>query len=129
MYEIVKIEAKVLYRYQDGFKEFFSIPYLLTYTITRETNKSYFIKSDFYLKGKHWEGEKRVPKKGMNIFAFDSKRKALYNFLKRKEKQREIFIKGIEKTSCYIAWTKNELMLMDKIEKENPISKLLEQIK
>ena len=77
MYEIIKIEPKVLYRYQDGFEEFFSIPYLLTYTITRETNKSYFIKTTFYLRGKYWEGEKRVPKKGKNIFAFDSKKSSL----------------------------------------------------
>lgn len=109
MYEIVKVEPKVLYRYRDGDAEISTFTggiikvttVLEQYKVVRETEKSYFIS--------YWCDEvKRVSKTGQNIFAWDTEEKALYNFLKRKEAQVRILTSKLDKAKMCLSWAKDK---------------------
>lgn len=124
MYEIMKIKQpdKVLYRYTDGWYEThlgFIIkahPMLQTFPVKRETEKSYFIED--------W-GDRRVPKKGKNIYAWDTKKKALFNYYKRKERHLKFLERNIKRAEANRTWAEKELNKIETYKAENPTSTLL----
>lgn len=124
MYEIMNIKqpGKVLYRYTDGWYEThlgFIIkghPMRQTFPVIKETEKSYFIKD--------W-GIRRVPKTGKNIYAWDTEKKALFNYLKRKEKHKQILERNVKRAEANRKWAEEELSKIEKHETENPVSTLL----
>jgi hypothetical protein len=86
IFEIQKLESgidqKKLYRYVDPYYwDPQEEPRLEKYEVTRETPKGYWI-GGLYQQEKKW-----VPKSGKNIFAFESEKDAMYNYVKRKERQ------------------------------------------
>ena len=78
-----KIDGPVLYRYSDSYQQSPTHPHLDYFKIVRETEKSYLIDD--------LGDEKWVRKEGTNIFAWDTKEKAIYNYLMRKRKQIKIY--------------------------------------
>jgi hypothetical protein len=78
-----KLPCKKLYRYDDGHTD--KELRLQEFDIVKETPKGFFI--EFY---QNKNNKKWVPKLGVNIFAWETKEKALFNYIKRKEKQIEI---------------------------------------
>ena len=132
MYEIMNIKqpGKVLYRYTDGWYElgcssqlglrsetiFKAHPTLQTFPVIKETEKSYFIKDC---------GTRRVPKTGKNIYAWDSEKKALFNYLKRKEKHIKILERNIKRAEANRKWTEEKLEKIKDYEKRNPVSTIL----
>lgn len=124
MFEVINVKqpGKVLYRYTDGWYETqlgFIIkghPMQQTFPVIRETKKYYFIED--------W-GERRVPKKGKNIYAWDSEKKALFNYLKRKEMHKQILERNVKRAEANRKWAEEELSKIEKHETENPVSTLL----
>lgn len=88
------LKIKYLYRYEDSHV---SCPYrdrpsLFTFTVIRETPYHYIIE-DCWRWAWHSassSGLRRVRKEGKNIYAWDTKKKAMFNYMKRKEKQVKI---------------------------------------
>jgi len=79
-----------LYRYTDGF---YHKPFLDAYHVSNETKCGYWIE--------YWP-KKWVPKERSgyhNIFAFDTRTKALNNYIKRKEKQIQILVARLDETT------------------------------
>jgi hypothetical protein len=86
---------KVLHRYEDdshSYERIAQITYKV-YPVIKETAKTYFIKEWDYL-----DEVKRVRKEGKNLFAFDTKEKAMHNYKMRKERHIEILKRRLEGT-------------------------------
>lgn len=80
------------------------------YEVVRETEHSYFILIDFR------DRLKRVPKKGMNLYAHATKEKAVENFFYKKVKQIKILNHRLEQATSY----RNEAkQLLTNLLKEN----------
>lgn len=126
MYEVMNIKqpGKILYRYTDGWYEVSlhgeiivqAHPMQLTFPVIRETKKSYFIED--------W-GIRRVPKTGKNIYAWNTEKKALFNYLKRKEIHKQILERNVKRAEANRKWAEEELSKIEKHETENPVSTLL----
>lgn len=74
-----------LYRYDDPVDLEFPSFKVREFYVIRETSKGYWINSHAYGFKKRW-----VPMDGKNIFAYDSQKKALENYIKRKEFQVDV---------------------------------------
>lgn len=94
-----------LYRYSDCLKvnSFIdSAPYLEKFEVIKETKCGYWIHT--------WgQFKKWVPKKGKNLYAWDTEEKALFNYIKRKERQVEILNSQLKRTNIFLT-VGNELM-------------------
>ena len=112
MYAIMKTKpsGKVLYRYSDGWYEVgqysgkivtaHPMPHI--FPVIRETDKSYFIED-------HRWHLRRVPKTGKNVYAWDSEKKALFNYLKRK-----VILTSWDGSIAYYATITSRLVLTTK---------------
>lgn len=74
-----------LYRYNDPLDLEFSEVRLSKYNVIGETEKGYWINYG-YPQYRKW-----VPKNGKNIFAWDTKLKAIKNYIARRESQIDIY--------------------------------------
>ena len=122
MFEVQKVQDKVLYRYIDGLSYCRDKPFLLKYKIIRATEKCYFIETSGY-------NPRRVSKEGKNIFAWDSEEKALFNYYKRKQKQIEILEHRLEAARNNLRWSEQKMYFDKKVTEENPTSVILEKMK
>lgn len=119
---IVDQKDKVLYRYSDGLRQFDKEPFLEKFKILRETEKSYFIED--------WcSNERRVPKIGKNVYAWDTEQKALFNYYKRKQAQLRILTAKKDTAYYYMRWASDELKKREQIEKDSPTSTLINKMK
>lgn len=131
MYAIQKIEqpktSKVLYRYTDppSWKE--DALCLERFEVIKETKSSYYIlfQSTFYFP----YDKKRVPKQGKNLFAFDTKEKALFNCYKRKERQVAILTSRLKEAQSNFNLVKYLLKVEAQYEQENSTSVLINKLK
>jgi hypothetical protein len=83
-------DNKKLYRYDDLHTD--KELWLQEFDIIKVTPKGFFIEFCMNKNNKKW-----VPKLGVNVFAWDSKEKALFNYIKRKEKQIDILKYKLQK--------------------------------
>lgn len=110
-----EITDKVLYRYeseQDSYwMSFASYKIVLkTLQILKETPKGYWVRDRHYWK-------KWVSKDGRKRFAYSTKEDALFNFLKRKEKQQKILKARLDEV--------NQLLRqIDKVKEENKTERI-----
>ena len=82
-----------LFRYTDGF---YHKPFLDGYDTISETKCGYWIEY-WNPKGMRWIPKERPDYH--NIFAFDTRTKALNNYIKRKEKQIQILVARLDETT------------------------------
>lgn len=82
-----------LYRYEDSYEQFPSQPSLMTFKVIRETEKSYLIDN--------WGVNKWVRQEGTNCFAWDTKEKAIRNYLMRKRRQIKIYEKMLNRAKQF----------------------------
>lgn len=111
MYEMQKIEQpetdKVLYRYSDPPSWNEDALCLERFEIIKETKSSYYIL--FQSTFSFLYDKKRVPKQGKNLFAFDPKEKALFNYYKRKERQVTILTRKLKEAQANLNLAKHLL--------------------
>lgn len=84
---------KVLHRYEDDIHNYERVAQIShkVYPVIKETAKTYFIKEYDYL-----SEVKRVRKEGKNLFAFNTKEKAMNNYKIRKKRHIEILKRRLE---------------------------------
>jgi len=119
---LVKVDTPVLYRYFDSQRYTdcgYNKPWLTQYLILRETEKSYIV--DDYGR------ERRVPKTGKNVYAWDTEEKALFNYYKRKRRHEFILEQKLKDAKANLRWAKDELEVRKKYREENPASTILKE--
>ena len=124
MYHIQILEPRVLYRYEDSTQWAdcdYKKPYLHKFIIKRETEKSYFIY-------RFLESEKRVPKTGKNIFAWDTEEKAIFNYLKRKQKHVSILRGKLKEIERNLEFAERRMAELTKYKEDNPTTSILQQL-
>lgn len=116
---------RVLYRYEDshqysdmGYRE----PYLHKFLLVRETEKSYFIR-------RFMDPDKRVPKTGKNIFAWDTEEKALFNYIKRKQRHKSILQGKLNEVKRNLHFAEDRMAKLKQTAEENPVTTILNQFK
>lgn len=93
-------QIKYIYRYVDGYTDGLSAyVYCEQFAVIKETAKSYIIR--------YPDRRKLVPKVGRNLFAFDTKEKAIFNYQKRKEKQIAILKARLNNARLYLEAAKS----------------------
>ena len=119
--ELIKVEEKVLYRYEDSYQFSdcgYRKPYLHKFKIIRETEKCYYIY-------RFLDNDKRVLKTGKNIFAWDTEEKALFNYLKRKEVHVSILRNKLRIIERNLHFAREEMEKREQWAKDNPTTVIL----
>jgi len=118
---LIIVEERVLYRYEDNYQYAdisYREPVLRRFPIIRETEKSYIVSQFLAV-------NKRVPKDGKNIYAWDTIEKALLNYIKRKEYHESILNYKLHFVKRNLKFAEQELLKREEYLKENPTSSII----
>jgi len=122
---LIIVEARVLYRYEDSYQYSdmgYQEPRLYKFRLIRETEKSYFIK-------RFMDPDKRVPKTGKNIFAWDTEEKALFNYIKRKQVHVSILQSKLTIIKRNLRFAEDRMEKLKQYKDDNPTTAILNKLK